>query len=57
VGEATIPTIRGFYQQLGLTDIEVMRATQATCKLGIRFNGWTRPAIRSSTPSACSART
>jgi tryptophan halogenase len=43
VGEATIPTIRGFYQQLGLTDIEVMRATGATCKLGIRFNGWTRP--------------
>ena len=40
VGEATIPTIRGFYQQLGLSDIEVMRATQATCKLGIRFNGW-----------------
>ena len=42
VGEATIPTIRGFYQQLGLTDIEVMKATQATCKLGIRFNGWVR---------------
>lgn len=43
VGEATIPTIRGFYQQLGLTDIEVMQATQATCKLGIRFDGWVRP--------------
>lgn len=42
VGEATIPTIRGFYAQLGLTDIEVMQATQATCKLGIRFNGWVR---------------
>lgn len=42
VGEATIPTIRGFYQQLGLNDLEVMRATQATCKLGIRFDGWLR---------------
>ena len=42
VGEATIPTIRGFYRSLGLSDAEVMRATQATCKLGIRFNGWLR---------------
>jgi tryptophan halogenase len=42
VGEATIPTIRGFYRSLGLSDLEVMRATQATCKLGIRFNGWLR---------------
>lgn len=41
VGEATIPTIRRFYAQLGMTDPEVMRATRATCKLGIRFEGWT----------------
>ncbi|WP_088328587.1 tryptophan halogenase family protein [Lacimicrobium sp. SS2-24] len=40
VGEATIPTIRRFYAQLGLTDEDVMRKTQATCKLGIQFNGW-----------------
>ena len=40
VGEATIPTIRRFYAQLGMTDAEVMEATQATCKLGIRFEGW-----------------
>lgn len=40
VGEATIPTIRGFYQSMGLRDLDVMRATQATCKLGIRFNDW-----------------
>lgn len=40
VGEATIPTIRRFYAQLGMTDAEVMTATQATCKLGIRFSGW-----------------
>jgi len=40
VGEATIPTIRRFYRALGLTDIEVMKATNATCKLGIQFNDW-----------------
>ena len=43
VGEATIPTIRRFYAQLGLTDADVMSATQATCKLGIRFEGWGGP--------------
>jgi len=43
VGEATIPTIRRFYAQLGLSDAEVMRATGATCKLGIRFNDWSGP--------------
>ncbi len=40
VGEATIPTIRNFYRQLGLRDLDVMRATKATCKLGIQFNDW-----------------
>ncbi len=43
VGEATIPTIRQFYHQLGLTDLEVIRATRATCKLGIQFNDWHKP--------------
>ena len=43
VGEATIPTIRRFYAQLGLSDAEVMRATGATCKLGIRFTDWSGP--------------
>ncbi|OYX89020.1 MAG: tryptophan halogenase, partial [Caulobacter sp. 35-67-4] len=43
VGEATIPTIRNFYQNLGLSDLDVMRATGATCKLGIRFNDWLKP--------------
>jgi tryptophan halogenase len=43
VGEATIPTIRRFYQALGLSDIDVLRATGGTCKLGIRFNDWTAP--------------
>ena len=40
VGEATIPTLRRFYTKLGFTDIEVLRATNATCKLGIQFKGW-----------------
>lgn len=40
VGEATIPTIRRFYAQLGISDEEVLKKTQATCKLGIQFNGW-----------------
>lgn len=40
VGEATIPTIRNFYHELGMHDLDVMRATQATCKLGIEFNDW-----------------
>ena len=40
VGEATIPTLRRFYSKLGFTDIEVLKATNATCKLGIEFKGW-----------------
>ncbi|RZJ42971.1 MAG: tryptophan 7-halogenase, partial [Brevundimonas sp.] len=42
VGEATIPTIRRFYAQLGIGDAELMAATEATCKLGIRFHDWSR---------------
>jgi len=40
VGEATIPTLRRFYAALGMTDYDVIAATSASCKLGIRFNGW-----------------
>lgn len=40
VGEATIPTLRRFYTNLGFTDLEVLNATNATCKLGIEFKGW-----------------
>lgn len=43
VGEATIPTIRRFYYDLGMNDLDVMRATNATCKLGIQFNDWHQP--------------
>jgi tryptophan halogenase len=42
VGEATIPTIRRFYAQLGMSDAEVMQACEATAKLGIRFVDWLR---------------
>ena len=40
VGEATIPTLRRFYKKLGFSDIEVIKATNATCKLGIEFKDW-----------------
>lgn len=40
VGEATIPTLRRFYTALGMTDYDVIATTSASCKLGIRFNGW-----------------
>ena len=43
VGEATIPTLRPFYQSLGLSDAEVICATQATCKLGIAYHDWKAP--------------
>lgn len=40
VGEATIPTLRAFYQKLGLSDLDVLKETAATCKLGIEFKNW-----------------
>ncbi len=41
VGEATIPTLRRFYGKLGFSDLDVLNATNGTCKLGIEFKGWT----------------
>ncbi|WP_340678828.1 tryptophan halogenase family protein [Paraglaciecola sp.] len=40
VGEATTPTLRRFYKKLGFSDLDVLKATNATCKLGIEFKGW-----------------
>jgi tryptophan halogenase len=40
VGEATVPAIRDYFRDIGVTEAEVMRATQGTAKLGIDFVGW-----------------
>ncbi|WP_298744110.1 tryptophan halogenase family protein [uncultured Brevundimonas sp.] len=43
VGEATIPAIRTYNALAGIDQYEMMRATQATIKLGIQFVDWREP--------------
>jgi len=40
VGEATIPSIRNYNDMAGIDQVEMMRASQATFKLGIDFVNW-----------------
>ncbi|PZR35460.1 tryptophan halogenase family protein [Caulobacter segnis] len=46
VGEATVPAIRDYFRDIGVTEAQVMAATQGTVKLGIEFEGWNRPGGR-----------
>jgi len=40
VGEATVPAIKDFIKSLNIDEIDFIKATQATYKLAISFDGW-----------------
>lgn len=40
VGEATIPTMIAFHKLIGIPEMEMMKQTNATFKLGINFKNW-----------------
>jgi tryptophan halogenase len=46
VGEATVPGIRDYFRAIGVDDIDVLRATGGTVKLGIEFQDWAAPGQR-----------
>jgi Tryptophan halogenase. len=46
VGEATVPSLKNFLRDLKIDEIDFMRNTQATYKLGICFDGWNTPGGR-----------
>lgn len=46
VGEATVPAIRDYFRAIGVTEAEVMQASQGTVKLGIEFCDWLSPGKR-----------
>lgn len=40
VGESTIPPLKSFHQLLNINEADFMRATNATFKMGVQFEGW-----------------